>query len=92
MLIATKDALWQCSTRPFGHHRVAVGPMRGTHRVLHARCMITTAALAKSEMHVPPVRDVSWHCDQGTFTGFLGANGTGKSTTVKIAATPCVAF
>ena len=46
--------------------------------------MITTTALAKSYKKVPVVRDVSLRCEPGTITGFLGANGAGKSTTLKM--------
>jgi len=46
--------------------------------------MITTAALTKSYHQIPVVRDVSFHCEPGTITGFLGANGAGKSTTLKM--------
>ena len=46
--------------------------------------MITTTALTKRYNTVPVVRDVSLHCEPGTITGFLGANGAGKSTTLKM--------
>ncbi len=46
--------------------------------------MITTTALTKSYQEVPVVRDVSLRCEPGTITGFLGANGAGKSTTMKM--------
>jgi ABC-2 type transport system ATP-binding protein len=46
--------------------------------------MITTTSLTKSYQKVPVVRDVSLHCEPGTITGFLGANGAGKSTTMKM--------
>lgn len=46
--------------------------------------MITTTALTKSFNTLPAVRDVSLHCEPGTITGFLGANGAGKSTTLKM--------
>src|SRR4029450_11389451 len=46
--------------------------------------MITTTALTKSYNKMPVVRDVSLHCEPGTITGFLGANGAGKSTTLKM--------
>jgi ABC-2 type transport system ATP-binding protein len=46
--------------------------------------MITTTALTKSYTTVPVVRDVSLRCEPGTITGFLGANGAGKSTTLKM--------
>ena len=48
--------------------------------------MITTTALTKSYQHTPVVRDVSLRCEPGTITGFLGANGAGKSTTLKMIA------
>jgi len=46
--------------------------------------MITTTALTKSYEQMPVVRDVSLRCEPGTITGFLGANGAGKSTTLKM--------
>jgi len=46
--------------------------------------MITTTALTKSYGNVPVVRDVSLSCPPGTITGFLGGNGAGKSTTLKM--------
>ena len=46
--------------------------------------MITTTALTKSYKEAPVVRDVSLRCEPGTVTGFLGANGAGKSTTLKM--------
>ncbi|CAN5489911.1 ATP-binding cassette domain-containing protein [soil metagenome] len=46
--------------------------------------MITTTALTKSYEEAPVVRDVSLRCEPGTITGFLGANGAGKSTTLKM--------
>jgi len=48
--------------------------------------MITTTALTKSYQQVPVVRDVSLRCEPGTITGFLGGNGAGKSTTLKMIA------
>lgn len=46
--------------------------------------MITTTALTKSYDDTPVVRDVSLRCEPGTITGFLGANGAGKSTTLRM--------
>ncbi|MEZ5376812.1 MAG: ATP-binding cassette domain-containing protein [Acidimicrobiales bacterium] len=46
--------------------------------------MITTTALTKSYDNTQVVRDVSLRCEPGTITGFLGANGAGKSTTLKM--------
>lgn len=48
--------------------------------------MITTTALTKRYRGTPVVHDVSLHCEPGTITGFLGANGAGKSTTLKMIA------
>jgi ABC-2 type transport system ATP-binding protein len=48
--------------------------------------MITTSALTKRYHEHPVVRDVSFRCEPGTITGFLGANGAGKSTTLKMIA------
>jgi ABC-2 type transport system ATP-binding protein len=56
---------------------------RRTHPV-QAGTMITTTALTKSYGSVSVVRDVSLRCEPGTITGFLGANGAGKSTTLKM--------
>ena len=63
---------------------MAVLPMPTAHRAAHAGHMITTTALTKSYKKVPVVRDVSLRCEPGTITGFLGANGAGKSTTLKM--------
>ena len=46
--------------------------------------MIRTTALTKSYERLAVVRDVSLRCEPGTITGFLGANGAGKSTTLKM--------
>lgn len=46
--------------------------------------MITTTGLTKTYKRVPVVRDVSLRCEPGTITGFLGGNGAGKSTTLKM--------
>ena len=46
--------------------------------------MITSTSLTKSYKHMKVVRDVSLRCEPGTITGFLGANGAGKSTTLKM--------
>jgi ABC-2 type transport system ATP-binding protein len=46
--------------------------------------MITTTALTKRYNDSLVVRGVSLHCEPGTITGFLGANGAGKSTTLKM--------
>src|SRR3954452_12519786 len=59
-------------------------PDAAAHRPVQAGRMITTSALTKSYDKMPVVRDVSLRCDPGTITGFLGANGAGKSTTLKM--------
>src|SRR6478609_10548699 len=46
--------------------------------------MITTTGLTKSYGTSRVVNDVTLHCEPGTITGFLGANGAGKSTTMKM--------
>src|SRR4249919_1102280 len=48
--------------------------------------MITTHALTKSYGHAPVVNEVSFTCEPGTITGFLGRNGAGKSTTLRMIA------
>jgi ABC-2 type transport system ATP-binding protein len=55
----------------------------GSFRLDH---MITTTALTKGYKNVPVVSQVSMCCEAGTITGFLGANGAGKSTTMKMIA------
>src|SRR3954467_12389095 len=59
-------------------------PDATAHRAVQGGDMITTTALSKSYKKVPVVRDVSLHCEPGTITGFLGSNGAGKSTTLKM--------
>src|SRR3954470_23648554 len=59
-------------------------PDAAAHRPVQAGHMITTTALTKSYNKMPVVRDVSLRCEPGTITGFLGANGAGKSTTLKM--------
>jgi ABC-2 type transport system ATP-binding protein len=46
--------------------------------------MIEITNLSKSYGAVNAVRDVSFRCAPGTVTGFLGANGAGKSTTLRM--------
>jgi ABC-2 type transport system ATP-binding protein len=46
--------------------------------------MIETNSLTKRYGARTAVRDVSFHCEPGTVTGFLGPNGAGKSTTLKM--------
>jgi ABC-2 type transport system ATP-binding protein len=69
-----------------GRRIVAVRPMRQRQPTPHADPMITTTALTKRYDGTAVVRDVSLHCEPGTITGFLGANGAGKSTTLKMIA------
>src|SRR3954462_4475258 len=59
-------------------------PDAAAPRPVQAGHMITTTALTKSYNKRPVVRDVSLRCEPGTITGFLGANGAGKSTTLKM--------
>ena len=61
-------------------------PDAAAHPPVQAGRMITTTALTKSYDRTPVVRDVSLRCEPGTITGFLGANGAGKSTTLKMIA------
>jgi len=46
--------------------------------------MITASNLTKHYGPVTAVDDVTFHCEPGTVTGFLGANGAGKSTTLRM--------
>jgi ABC-2 type transport system ATP-binding protein len=46
--------------------------------------MISIANLSKRYGAVHAVRDVTFSCSPGTITGFLGANGAGKSTTLRM--------
>ncbi len=83
---AAIDEGWYCevAVAPFRSPIVAVQPMRRGTGTFRLTPMITTTALTKSYDRVPVVRDVSLHCEPGTVTGFLGANGAGKSTTMKM--------
>ncbi|HUB83883.1 MAG TPA: ATP-binding cassette domain-containing protein [Bryobacteraceae bacterium] len=46
--------------------------------------MIEVRSLQKQFGAVPALRDVSFHAPDGAITGLLGANGAGKSTTLRI--------
>ena len=46
--------------------------------------MIEAHSLTKRYGDRAVVRDVSFTCEPGTVTGFLGLNGAGKSTTLKM--------
>ena len=46
--------------------------------------MITVTSLTKRYRHVAAVDGVTFSCEPGTITGFLGRNGAGKSTTLRM--------
>ena len=46
--------------------------------------MITATSLTKRYGRVTAVGDVTFTCEPGTVTGFLGRNGAGKSTTLRL--------
>ena len=46
--------------------------------------MITATSLTKRYGRVTAVSDVTFTCEPGTVTGFLGRNGAGKSTTLRM--------
>ena len=46
--------------------------------------MITATSLTKRYRRVAAVDGVSFACEPGTITGFLGRNGAGKSTTLRM--------
>ncbi len=46
--------------------------------------MITATGLTKHYGHLAVVDNVSFRCEPGTITGFLGQNGAGKSTTLRM--------
>jgi ABC-2 type transport system ATP-binding protein len=46
--------------------------------------MITATSLSKRYRRVAAVDDVTFTCEPGTITGFLGRNGAGKSTTLRM--------
>ncbi len=48
--------------------------------------MITATSLTKRYGRVTAVGDVTFSCPPGTVTGFLGRNGAGKSTTLRMIA------
>ena len=80
----TKVGIFSSRLHPFGGSIINVCPMRWHCSGVYVDNMITTTALTKSYRQIPVVRDVSLHCEPGTITGFLGANGAGKSTTLKM--------
>jgi ABC-2 type transport system ATP-binding protein len=46
--------------------------------------MITATSLAKRYQRIAAVDGVTFNCEPGTITGFLGRNGAGKSTTLRM--------
>lgn len=46
--------------------------------------MITASSLSKRYRRTAAVDDVTFTCEPGTITGFLGRNGAGKSTTLRM--------
>ena len=46
--------------------------------------MLEVRSLTKYYNHTPAIRDVSFTIKPGEILGYLGSNGAGKSTTVKI--------
>jgi ABC-2 type transport system ATP-binding protein len=46
--------------------------------------MITATSLTKRYRRVAAVDNVTFSCEPGTITGFLGRNGAGKSTTLRM--------
>ena len=46
--------------------------------------MITATGLTKHYGHLAVVDNVTFRCEPGTITGFLGQNGAGKSTTLRM--------
>ena len=46
--------------------------------------MLEARSLTKYYNHTPAVRDVSFIIKPGEILGYLGSNGAGKSTTVKM--------
>src|SRR5271170_8406372 len=56
------------------------------HRVERSRScpMLELENVSKSYRGIPAISGVSFRVDAGEVVGYLGANGSGKSTTVKI--------
>ena len=64
-------------------HRDAGGPGPGGHRARCGRLVIRTEGLTKRFGSVTAVDDVGLDVSAGDIYGFLGANGSGKTTTVR---------
>jgi ABC-2 type transport system ATP-binding protein len=59
-------------------------PMCRTVSLRQPAVMITTTSLTKRYGRVTAVDGVTFSCAPGTITGFLGGNGAGKSTTLRM--------
>src|SRR5207248_10650685 len=74
----------RCLPPPRGSASVARGPWLQTRRAASLAGMIQTNALTKQLGGRTVVSDVTFRCEPGTVTGFLGHNGAGKTTTMRM--------
>src|SRR5579859_3387623 len=83
---ATKVGGRQAQGRPSGAGRLAAPPMRRRAPFPQPGAMISVTSLTKRYGRVAAVDGVTFTCGPGTVTGFLGRNGAGKSTTLRMIA------
>src|ERR1700722_4786895 len=81
---ATKVGPRRPAHYPSGPVGLAAPPMRRRLPPGQPGSMITTTNLTKRYQRIAAVDGVTFTCEPGTITGFLGRNGAGKSTTLRM--------